>query len=197
MLRLAEQCLERAKSFIGKSADPPDLSDSVSASSSCSAGQSEPLHTAVLPASVAANTGEYIRSNQKHSLLLTCRSITANLEPGVTNQNWPIYSHMILSRKLIFALMSPLLSQSRHLILPLTQGAKRPARQRHHTQDTAGLCPMVAGSSPLFCLLKSSTDYKQWSHRTQAKSKGLLFIKETDIAPVSDRYPLKSTTQQR
>uniref|UniRef100_A0A8C4HE15 VPS9 domain containing 1 n=1 Tax=Dicentrarchus labrax TaxID=13489 RepID=A0A8C4HE15_DICLA len=34
MLRLAEQCLERAKSFIGKSADPPDLSASVSASSS-------------------------------------------------------------------------------------------------------------------------------------------------------------------
>ncbi|TKS73100.1 VPS9 domain-containing protein 1 [Collichthys lucidus] len=42
MLRLAEQCLERAKSFIGKNADPPDLSASVSTSTSCSYGQSEP-----------------------------------------------------------------------------------------------------------------------------------------------------------
>ncbi|XP_070763935.1 VPS9 domain-containing protein 1 [Enoplosus armatus] len=54
MLRLAEQCLERAKSFIGKSADPPDLSASVS--TPYSPGQSEPHQTAVLPAAVAANT---------------------------------------------------------------------------------------------------------------------------------------------
>ncbi|XP_034541762.1 VPS9 domain-containing protein 1 [Notolabrus celidotus] len=46
MLRLAEQCLERAKSFIGKSADPPDLSDSVCAPSVCPAGLSEPAQTA-------------------------------------------------------------------------------------------------------------------------------------------------------
>lgn len=58
MLRLAEQCLERAKSFIGKSADPPDLSASIPSSSSCSSGQSEPLQTVVLPAATAANTGE-------------------------------------------------------------------------------------------------------------------------------------------
>ncbi|XP_044049577.1 VPS9 domain-containing protein 1 isoform X2 [Siniperca chuatsi] len=54
MLRLAEQCLERAKSFIGKSAEPPDLSASVSAY--CSPGQSEPHQTAVIPAAIAANT---------------------------------------------------------------------------------------------------------------------------------------------
>ncbi|KAM9854332.1 VPS9 domain-containing protein 1 [Aulostomus maculatus] len=44
MLRLAEQCLERAKSFLGKTADNPDHS-----ASSCSPGQSEPQQTAVLP----------------------------------------------------------------------------------------------------------------------------------------------------
>ncbi|XP_049928591.1 VPS9 domain-containing protein 1 [Epinephelus moara] len=54
MLRLAEQCLERAKSFIGKRADPPDLPASVSAT--CSPGQSEPHQTAVVPAASAANT---------------------------------------------------------------------------------------------------------------------------------------------
>ncbi|KAM7396336.1 hypothetical protein PAMP_019381 [Pampus punctatissimus] len=56
MLRLAEQCLERAKSFIGKSADPSDLSASTSVSSYCSTGQSPPHHTAVLPATVGTNT---------------------------------------------------------------------------------------------------------------------------------------------
>lgn len=58
MLRLAEQCLERAKSFIGKSAVPPDLSASISTSSSCSPGQSEPLQTVGHPAAAAANTGK-------------------------------------------------------------------------------------------------------------------------------------------
>lgn len=60
MLRLAEQCLERAKSFIGKSAVPPDLSASISTStsSSCSPGQSEPLQTVGHPAATAANTGK-------------------------------------------------------------------------------------------------------------------------------------------
>nr|XP_046249119.1 VPS9 domain-containing protein 1 isoform X2 [Scatophagus argus] len=56
MLRLAEQCLERTKSFIGKRTDPPDLSASVSASSSCSPGQSNPHQNAALPASISANT---------------------------------------------------------------------------------------------------------------------------------------------
>ncbi|XP_030281227.1 VPS9 domain-containing protein 1 isoform X1 [Sparus aurata] len=55
MLRLAEQCLERAKSFIGKNADPPDPA-SISASSSCSPGQSELYQTAVLPATTASST---------------------------------------------------------------------------------------------------------------------------------------------
>ncbi|XP_070686715.1 VPS9 domain-containing protein 1 [Pempheris klunzingeri] len=55
LLRLAEQCLERAKSFIGKSADPPDLSPSISTSPYSSPGQSEPHHTAVPPAGAAAN----------------------------------------------------------------------------------------------------------------------------------------------
>lgn len=58
MLRLAEQCLERAKSFVGKSTDPPDLSASIPTSSSCSLGQSEPFPTVVLPAATAANTGK-------------------------------------------------------------------------------------------------------------------------------------------
>uniref|UniRef100_A0A4W6EX24 VPS9 domain containing 1 n=1 Tax=Lates calcarifer TaxID=8187 RepID=A0A4W6EX24_LATCA len=58
MLRLAEQCLERAKSFIERNRpDPPDFSSSASASSSCSPGQSEPHQSAVLPITTAANTG--------------------------------------------------------------------------------------------------------------------------------------------
>ncbi|XP_039664921.1 VPS9 domain-containing protein 1 isoform X1 [Perca fluviatilis] len=56
MLRLAEQCLERAKSFIGKRAYPPNLSASVSTSLSCSPGQSVPHQKAHLPATVAANS---------------------------------------------------------------------------------------------------------------------------------------------
>lgn len=58
MLRLAEQCLERAKSFIEKSTDPPDLSASIPTSSSFSLGPSEPFPTIVLPAATAANTGK-------------------------------------------------------------------------------------------------------------------------------------------
>lgn len=58
MLRLAEQCLERAKSFIGKSAVPPDLSAPISTSSSCSPGQSEALQTVGHPTATAANTGK-------------------------------------------------------------------------------------------------------------------------------------------
>ncbi|XP_041852948.1 VPS9 domain-containing protein 1 isoform X2 [Melanotaenia boesemani] len=54
MLRLAEQCLERAKSFIGKNSNPPDLS--ASTSSSGLPGLSEPHQTAALPAATAANT---------------------------------------------------------------------------------------------------------------------------------------------
>ncbi|XP_035013103.2 VPS9 domain-containing protein 1 isoform X2 [Hippoglossus stenolepis] len=53
MLRLAEQCLERAKSFIQKSADPLDLS----APASCSTAQSEPHQTTDLPVATAADTG--------------------------------------------------------------------------------------------------------------------------------------------
>ncbi|XP_074532977.1 VPS9 domain-containing protein 1 [Halichoeres trimaculatus] len=58
MLRLAEQCLERAKSFIGKSADPPDLSDSVSTPSVCPLGPSEPRQTAAVTASNTAPPGD-------------------------------------------------------------------------------------------------------------------------------------------
>lgn len=79
MLRLAEQCLERAKSFIGKNADHPDLSASVSTSTSCSPGQSEPQ-----TATTASSTGEYTPFQS-----LSYHAITANLEPapGVTNLN--------------------------------------------------------------------------------------------------------------
>lgn len=52
MLRLAEQCLERAKSFIGKSADPPDLP------ASDSPRLSEPDQTGALPAANTADAPE-------------------------------------------------------------------------------------------------------------------------------------------
>ncbi|XP_034391258.1 VPS9 domain-containing protein 1 isoform X2 [Cyclopterus lumpus] len=58
MLRLAEQCLERSKSFVGKRAAPPTNDEcpaTISASSSCSPGQSEPRETALRPAAIAAN----------------------------------------------------------------------------------------------------------------------------------------------
>ncbi|KAM6937389.1 VPS9 domain-containing protein 1 [Xenentodon cancila] len=54
MLRLAEQCLERVKSFIGKHVDPPDVP--ASDSSSASPGLSEPNQTPVLPTVTTANT---------------------------------------------------------------------------------------------------------------------------------------------
>lgn len=66
MLRLAEQCLERAKSFIEKSTEPPDLSASDSASSSCSPAQPEPHQTTVLSVAITANTGKYIPSCHRH-----------------------------------------------------------------------------------------------------------------------------------
>eukprot|EP00066_Takifugu_rubripes_P004016 XP_003967058.1 PREDICTED: VPS9 domain-containing protein 1 isoform X1 [Takifugu rubripes] len=53
MLRLAEQCLERAKSFIGKSAESPDRTTSVSQGPASSSGQSEALYLDVLPAATA------------------------------------------------------------------------------------------------------------------------------------------------
>ncbi|XP_039989025.1 VPS9 domain-containing protein 1 isoform X2 [Xiphias gladius] len=65
MLRLAEQCLERAKSFIEKSTEPPDLSASDSASSSCSPAQPEPHQTTVLSVAITANTGRKATSPTK------------------------------------------------------------------------------------------------------------------------------------
>ncbi|MEQ2195530.1 hypothetical protein XENOCAPTIV_014258, partial [Xenoophorus captivus] len=50
MLRLAEQCLERAKSFLGKHSDPADLPTSPYCSSLV--GQSEPVQTEVCLAAV-------------------------------------------------------------------------------------------------------------------------------------------------
>lgn len=91
MLRLAEQCLERAKSFIGKSADPPDLSDSVSAPSVCPLGLSEPCQTAsTAPSNTAPNTasnmGKLLFLCQKPHTLQTVHSI------GFTNQQSLIQS---------------------------------------------------------------------------------------------------------
>lgn len=60
MLRLAEQCLERAKSFIGKSTNPPDLPASISTFSPCSSGQSEPHQSTVVPVTTASYNGNYI-----------------------------------------------------------------------------------------------------------------------------------------
>lgn len=67
MLRLAEQCLERAKSFIGKSADPPEVSTSASApASSCLSPVQSQLHqTAVPTGTVIKNTGKYFLSSEK------------------------------------------------------------------------------------------------------------------------------------
>ncbi|XP_047452671.1 VPS9 domain-containing protein 1 [Mugil cephalus] len=57
MLRLAEQCLERAKSFIGKTADPPDLPDlPATSSSSGSPNLSEPRQTSGPSAAITTNT---------------------------------------------------------------------------------------------------------------------------------------------
>uniref|UniRef100_A0AAQ4QM88 VPS9 domain-containing protein n=2 Tax=Gasterosteus aculeatus aculeatus TaxID=481459 RepID=A0AAQ4QM88_GASAC len=52
MLRLAEQCLERSKAFVGRRGEPPDLLDA-SASRSRSPGQSQ--RSPPRPAAVAAN----------------------------------------------------------------------------------------------------------------------------------------------
>lgn len=59
MLRLAEQCLERAKSFIGKRAAPPDPSTFVTVSSASSPVQSEPLQSNVLPLASTGKTKPY------------------------------------------------------------------------------------------------------------------------------------------
>lgn len=59
MLRLAEQCLERAKSFIGKSVEASDRTTAVSPASSSSPGQPEPMYLDVLPAT-ATSSGEYV-----------------------------------------------------------------------------------------------------------------------------------------
>ncbi|XP_051808282.1 VPS9 domain-containing protein 1 isoform X1 [Acanthochromis polyacanthus] len=50
MLRLAEQCLERAKSFIGKNVDPPDLHTSSSSAAAAASSSSEPHQTTSAPA---------------------------------------------------------------------------------------------------------------------------------------------------
>lgn len=63
MLRLAEQCLERAKSFIGKSVDPPDRTTAVSPASPSSFSQPEPMCLDVLPATAATSSGEYVLSH--------------------------------------------------------------------------------------------------------------------------------------
>lgn len=81
MLRLAEQCLERAKSFIEKTTDPPDPSAAASPSSSCSPAQPEHPQTDALPATTAANTGDYIGPS---SLLLKKKQTTLNVQAVLT-----------------------------------------------------------------------------------------------------------------
>lgn len=58
MLRLAEQCLERAKSFIEKIPETPNRTISMSTASTCSPGQSGPPQTVVHPAATATDSGE-------------------------------------------------------------------------------------------------------------------------------------------
>lgn len=55
MLRLAEQCLERAKSFIEKTTDPHVPYASPSAASACSLGQSETTQPVLPPTTTAGN----------------------------------------------------------------------------------------------------------------------------------------------
>ncbi|XP_028287882.1 VPS9 domain-containing protein 1 [Parambassis ranga] len=63
MLRLAEQCLERAKSFIGRSADPPDATP---ACTSGLPGLPEPPPAAALPTTIpAVSAGSPVQAEQK------------------------------------------------------------------------------------------------------------------------------------
>lgn len=170
MLRLAEQCLERAKSFIGKSTAPPDIH----VSSSSSPGQSETHQSAVLPVITVPNTGEYSPSNHKHLFykqalqwLLICSLLQrSQIKTSQCVAMWFLLCKPITTLCLS---VSPPQSQSPHVTLLLKQHAKPPAQQR---AATAGCCQTVEGSSHLFCLLKSSKNYKQLSHRTLAKGKG-------------------------
>ncbi|XP_015256137.1 PREDICTED: VPS9 domain-containing protein 1 isoform X1 [Cyprinodon variegatus] len=57
MLRLAEQCLERAKSFLAKRSEPPDPSTSTCCAS---AGQLEPFQTEAGPTSVNTATDSHL-----------------------------------------------------------------------------------------------------------------------------------------
>lgn len=155
MLRLAEQCLERVKSFIGKRAD-------LSASSP---GQSEPNQTAVLT-DTTANPGECIIQSGPFFYYHTVQSLlTKSLPQRSQIKISQCVCTWFVSKPITTLCLSVSLLQSQppHLILLLTQGIKQPPRQR---RVTTGCCQMEPGSSPLFCLLKSSRDYKQCSHRT-------------------------------
>lgn len=65
MLRVAEQCLERAKSFIGKRAAPPEPLTSTSVSTASSPVQSEPQQSNVPPTAKAGR-------NEPCLLFTTC-----------------------------------------------------------------------------------------------------------------------------
>lgn len=69
MLRLAEQCLERAKSFLGKSVEP---------ASSSSSGQPEPIYLDVHAATTATSSGEEFLSHW--NCFVTVQSL----------QSWPL-----------------------------------------------------------------------------------------------------------
>lgn len=85
MLRLAEQCLERAKSFIGKGVEPPDGTAALSPASPSSPGRPEPVYLDVLPATTAIRSGEAVPSITE-PLVRQFESLQ-QLEsaPGVTN----------------------------------------------------------------------------------------------------------------
>lgn len=64
MLRLAEQCLERARSFLGKSVEPPDRPAATSPAPSSSPGRPEPVYLDVHAAAAAAtSSGEQFLSH--------------------------------------------------------------------------------------------------------------------------------------
>lgn len=71
MLTLAEQCLERAKSFLGKSVEAPDRPTATLPASSSSSGQPEPIYLDVHAATTATSSGEEFPLSLK--LLSLCR----------------------------------------------------------------------------------------------------------------------------
>lgn len=139
MLRLAEQCLERAKSFIAKTTAPPDHPASPSAASSCSASQSE----SELSATSTTNTGEYIVANQQFfvSPSLSCSQIKTRQYKATLSWDFvSLDNHHFLCLYLPCALTAP----SSDALIDTAHKATSPAKTGHHGALSEG----VGGCSP-------------------------------------------------